>query len=97
MNISLYMIYFFNIYYNSKYFKYFKNKKLYWIYLVQNDPLKDELLPDEMKESCEQEINVIKNISLNVSSDDNNINNNNENFTNKNSWSFNNSTFIIYV
>ena len=40
--------------------------------------MKDELLPDEMKESYEQEINVIKNIKLNVSSEDNNINNNNE-------------------
>ena len=84
---------YFDIYYNSKYFQYFKNKKLYWIYLVQNDPLKDELLPDEMKESYEQEINEIKNI--NISSEDNNINN--ESFMNKNSSSFNNSTFISNI
>jgi hypothetical protein len=84
---------YFDIYYNSKYFQYFKNKKLYWIYLVQNDPLKDELLPDEMKESYEQEINEIKNI--NISSEDNNINN--ESFMNKKSSSFNNSTFISNI
>ena len=84
-----------DIYNNSKFFKNFKNKKLYWIYLVQNDLLKDELLPDEMKESYEQEINELRNI--NQESFKNIIEENNNNIDislNKNNSSFNNSTFI---
>ena len=88
---------FIEIFNNSPFFKNFKNRKLYWIYLVQNDPLKDELLPDEMKESYEQEINEIINLKqklkLNNSIDDN-ININNDNSLNRNNTSFNNSTFI---
>ena len=87
---------FIDIFNNSQFFKNFKNKKLYWIYLVQNDPLKDELLPDEIKESYEQELNEIinlkKRIKLNNSIDDNI--NNNDTSINKNNSSLNNSTFI---
>ena len=50
---------FLDIFNNSKYFKNFKDKKLYWIYLVENDPLKDELLPDSIKDEYEVEINEI--------------------------------------
>ena len=83
-----------DIFNNSQFFKNFKNKKLYWIYLVQNDPLKDELLPDEMKESYEQEINEIKNLKLKNNSIEENINNINDISINKNNSSINNSTFM---
>ena len=83
-----------DIFNNSQFFKNFKNKKLYWIYLVQNDPLKDELLPDEMKESYEQEIDEIKNLKLKNNSMEENINNINDTSINKNNSSINNSTFM---
>ena len=95
---------FLDIFNNSQFFKSFRNKKLYWIYLVQNDPLKDELLPDEMKENYEQEINEMKNINQKLNNTNNtidenissinNINNKNENSLYRNSSSFDNSTFL---
>ena len=92
---------FLDIFNNSQFFKNFRNKKLYWIYLVQNDPLKDELLPDEMKENYEMEINEMKNINQKLNNTNNtieenvnNINNKNENSLYRNSSSFDNSTFI---
>ena len=85
---------FLDIYNNSKFFKNFNNKKLYWIYLVQNDLLKDELLPDEMKESYEQEINEMKNINQESFKNIEDNNNNIDVSLNKNNSSFNNSTFM---
>ena len=62
---------FLEVFNNSKYFKNFKDKKLYWIYLVENDPLKDELLPDSIKDEYEVEINEIYSLKekLNANND----------------------------
>ena len=86
-----------DIYNNSEFFKNFKNKKLYWIYLVQNDPLRDELLPDDMKENYEQEINEINKLTQKLRINSNNSKMNIEGSEeNNNSISINNnnSTFI---
>ena len=92
-----------DIFNNSKYFQDFKDKKLYWIYLVENDPLKDELLPDSIKNEYEAEINEIYNLkdneNLNKNNENSNIDKNLKNTENndnnpKNSISVNNSTII---
>ena len=100
---------FLDVFNNSKYFQNFKDKKLYWIYLVENDPLKDELLPDSIKEEYEQEINEIYSLKEKEKNNDseivnakeennknkhNSINVNNNDTFNKTSMSLNNSTIM---
>ena len=91
---------FLDVFNNSKYFQNFKDKKLFWIYLVENDPLKDELLPDSIKDEYEKEISEIYSYKekLNNENNNNNINNDNDNIKSKdnsrNSISINNSTII---
>ena len=53
---------FLEIFNKSEIFSQFKDKKLYWIYLIENDPLKDELLPETMKTEYEEEIANLKSI-----------------------------------
>ena len=98
---------FLDVFNNSKYFQNFKDKKLYWIYLVENDPLKDELLPNSIKEEYEQEINEIyslkekeknkENENINVKEENNNnynFNVNNNDTFSKTNISLNNSTIM---
>ena len=93
---------FLDIFNNSKYFQDFKDKKLYWIYLVENDPLKDELLPDLIKDEYEVEINEIYNLKEEINKNNENTNVEKSNIKNiensdafhKNSLSINNSTII---
>ena len=65
---------FYDILNNIKYFQDFKDKKLYWIYLVENDPLKDELLPDLIKDEYEVEINEIYNLKEEINKNNENSN-----------------------